>query len=507
MNFFRSMSDRFKDVDRPLILFCAAWVLFHVLTNGQYGFHRDELDTLDNARELAWGYVAYPPLTPFLARIGLDLFGPSLLGVRFFAALSQGIVALLTGLMVRDMGGNRLAQITAAFAVVISPVALTAGLLLHYLAFDYLWWVVTAYYVVRLIHTQDRRWWLGIGAAIGLGMMTKFTMAFFIVGIIAAVLLSPLRRDFRSRWLWLGVALALVIYLPNFIWQIQHDFVSLEFLRALHTRDMAMGRTGSFMVEQLYNCVNPAALPLVIAGLYAVFISRTYRPYRVLGWMFLVPLILFYLFDGRAYYIAPAYPMVIAAGTAWGAAWLVQRPPGLRRVLSTAMWVGLVVFAVVAVLLTLPVADVNSPLWETANRMGDNFREMIGWPELVETVAQVYNDMPEDIRPRTAILTGNYGETGAVNLYGPAHGLPAAISGIDSAWYRGYGETPPAATIILGYNRSQVSSLFEDCTTAARVTNAYGIVNIETSRAPTILVCGEARQTWDQLWPQLRKFQ
>ena len=157
-----------------LIGLAFALVVLHTLTNGQYGFHRDELDTLDNAQRLAWGYVAYPPLTPFMGRLALTLCGPALAGIRLPAALAMGAVLILTGLMARDLGGRRPAQVVAALAVAISPVVMTGGVMLHYLAFDYLWWVLAAYCVIRLLRTDDPRWWLGIGTAIGLGMMTKY---------------------------------------------------------------------------------------------------------------------------------------------------------------------------------------------------------------------------------------------------------------------------------------------------------------------------------------------
>ncbi|MFO7634865.1 MAG: glycosyltransferase family 39 protein, partial [Caldilinea sp.] len=184
----------------------------HIVANGQYGFHRDELDMLMNARQLDWGYVSYPPLTPLIARIGMTLFGDSLQGLRLFSALAQGVVAVLAGLMARDFGGRRSAQVLAALAVVISPVALMAGTLIQYMAFDYLWWVVLAFFVVRVLATDDPRWWLGVGATVGLGMMTKYTILFFVAGLVAAVLVTATRRALRSRYLWFGVGLALLIY-------------------------------------------------------------------------------------------------------------------------------------------------------------------------------------------------------------------------------------------------------------------------------------------------------
>ena len=165
-----------------LVLWATAGVLLHTVTNGQYGFHSDELAILDDARSLTWGYVAYPPLTPFLARIAFILFGPSLIGLRLFAAVALGLVLVLTGLMAHHMGGGRQAQIVAALAAAIGGVALSAGTRLQYVSFDYLWWVAAAYFMVRLLASDDPRWCLAVGAAIGLGMLTKYTMMFLVVG-------------------------------------------------------------------------------------------------------------------------------------------------------------------------------------------------------------------------------------------------------------------------------------------------------------------------------------
>ncbi|MCK6583221.1 MAG: glycosyltransferase family 39 protein, partial [Anaerolineales bacterium] len=198
-----------QKTDNLTLLFMAlVAVIFHIALNGQYGFHRDELDFIMNARRLDWGYVSYPPITPFFARIGLEIFGESLRGLRVLPAIAQGAAMILAGLMARDMGSKRSAQILAAFTVFIAPMSLFGGTVIMYFAFDYLWWVLVAFFMVRLLATDDPRYWLGIGAGIGLGMMTKYTMAFFVVGLVVAVLVTPARKYLRTKWLYLGAALA-----------------------------------------------------------------------------------------------------------------------------------------------------------------------------------------------------------------------------------------------------------------------------------------------------------
>src|SRR5204863_6541400 len=196
-----------------LVYVAALTVIVHWITGHQYGFHRDELATLEDSRHLDWGFVAYPPLTPFFGRLSLILFGTSLAGFRFFASVAEAIAVVLTGLMAREMGGRRGAQLAAAAAA--DPFCLGGGALMQYVAFDYLFWVLAAYFVVRLVKSEDARWWLAIGAAIGFGLQTKYTMGFFALGIVAAVVLTDARRYLKSKWLWYGVALSILIFLPN----------------------------------------------------------------------------------------------------------------------------------------------------------------------------------------------------------------------------------------------------------------------------------------------------
>jgi 4-amino-4-deoxy-L-arabinose transferase-like glycosyltransferase len=489
-----------------LLLLALVRVLLHTLTNGLYGFHRDELATLDDARHLAWGYVAYPPLAPAVARVALELFGPSLPGLRLFAVLAQGAAMVLSGLMARELGGGPWAQGVAALAVAIAPISLIQGALFQYVGFDYLWWVVVAYCTLRLLRSENPRWWLGIGTAIGIGLLTKYTMAFCVAGLVAGVLLTSARRHLASRWLWGGAALALLIVVPNLLWQAQHGFVSLEFLTAIHARDVAIGRTQGYLVEQLFVSASPFTIPLWIAGLGFYLLSWAGRPYRLVGWMYVVPFALLLVAQGRSYYLAPAYPMLIAAGAVAVERWLASLRPlraGLvRGVVAAALTVG----GVLGLAFFLPVAPVNSDLWNITSKLHDNFVEQIGWPELVDTTAAIYAATPAEERQRTAILTGNYGEAGAVNLYGPAAGLPAAISGVNSYWGRGYGDPPPSTLIVLGFRRDAVDRLFETCDLAGRVTNHYGVRNEESQDHPDIFVCRGPRQPWPDLWVELRRF-
>lgn len=234
-------------LSRIVLAIAACVFLLHVATNGQYGFHRDELQTLDDARYLDWGFVAYPPLTPFFGRLSQWLFGNSPAAARLFPALVQGLAIVLGGLMARELGGRRLAQVIASLATAVIPVALAAGALLQYVAFDFLWWVLLAWLVMRLVRTDNERLWLAIGIVIGLGMMTKYTMLFLVAGLAVGMIFTGGTRYLKGRWLWIGVAVSLLIFLPNAIWQFQHHFITFDFLKYIHARDVRIGRTTDFL--------------------------------------------------------------------------------------------------------------------------------------------------------------------------------------------------------------------------------------------------------------------
>ena len=489
--------------DTAILVYVAALtVVVHWITGHQYGFHRDELATLEDARHLDWGFVAYPPVTPFFARLSLMLFGTSLAGFRFFAAVAEAIAVVLTGLMAREMGGRRGAQFVAAAVAI--PFCLAGGALMQYVSFDYLFWVLTAYFVVKLLNTEDPRWWIAIGACIGLGLETKYTMGFFAIGIVAAVVLTDARRYLKSKWLWYGVALSILILLPNLIWQARNHFISLDFLQHIHARDVRIGRTKNFLPEQLQFTL--FGFVLFLAGLYFTLFSRGGKHFRMLGWMYLTPLVIFVIAKGRAYYLAAAYPMLYAAGSVWVERALVCVGSTLQKLIRVLVWAALLTDVVIMGAITLPIAPANSTWAAHAMKINGDFREELGWPELVQTIAQIRDSLSTEERAQLGILTGNYGEAGAVNLYGPQYGLPRAISGVNSFWQRGYGDPPPQTLIVVGADLDDLQGEFASCRLAADIWNRFGVENEETRDHPNIFVCHTLRKPWPEFWKTFRYF-
>jgi len=486
----------------PVFCIAVAAALVHIATNGRYGFHRDELQFLSDARHLDWGYVSYPPLTPFIERIGLSLFGLSLIGLRMFSVIGQALVIVASGLMARDLGGGRLAQVTTALAVALSPLPIFEATEFQYTSFAFLWWVLVALFTIRLLKTENPRYWLAIGAALGLGLLTKYSVVFFIAGTLIGMAFSPARRFFASKWFWAGVALAVLIFLPNLIWLVRHDFISYKFLQHIHTRDVGEGRAEGFLRGQFMACANLFSAPVWLIGLYAFLRNRRYR---MIAWMYLVPLIVFWIDKGRFYYVAEAYPMLLAMGAVTCERWLAHIPTWTQRTVEAVFFAGLFTCGAYFFAGWVPIAS-DGPLRDFALRHSGDLREEIGWDELVKTVAGIRDSLPPDQQANLGITVGNYGEQGAIEILGAAYHLPPAISTTNSAWLRGYPIPPPTTLIVLGITQEQADSIFTGCRLAGHNGNSLGVKNEESQDHPDIFVCGPPREPWSELWKHHQDF-
>jgi len=489
-----------------LLLLALASVIIHTATNGQYGFHRDELQTLDDARHLDWGFVAYPPITPLIGRLELILFGASLIGFRFFAAVAVSAAMVLAGLIAKELGGGRREQVLAAVATCVAPVALAQGAVFQYVSFDYLWGVLATYFLVRLCKSGGARWWVAIGFALGLGMETRYTAGFWTLGIVAGVLLSDGRKYLASKWLWIGVGISVALFLPNVIWQAKHDWIALDFLRHLHERDVRQGRDKGFLLGQILLCVNLVTVPLAAMGLWFLSAREHGKKYALVGWMVLATFLFLWIAKARFYYTAPIYPVVLAAGSVAFGNWWQTAKPVTAKVLDGLQWTAIALNGAVFAVFVMPIASFGGAAWHVTSKLHDQFREQIGWTDLADTVAGVYNALPAEERAKTGILTGNYGEGGALNLYGPALGLPHAMSGTNSFWYRGYDPRKPQTVIVVGLEKEEAEANFASCVVVAKNTNRFGVENEESRDHPDIYLCRRLKSTWAEFWKKFRRY-
>lgn len=488
----------------PVLLIAAAVALLHLLTNGRYGLHRDELQFLSDALHLDWGFVAYPPLTPFLERVSIGVFGFSLVGLRLFSVLAQAGVVVTAGLVARALGGGRFAQTTAALAVALSPIALFEGTEFQYTTFEQFAWVLVTYSVVRLLRDEDERWWLSIGAFCGIGLMAKYTVAFFIAGLLLGVLLTPARRLLASRWFLFGCGAAILIVLPNIVWQFRHGLISLHFLEHIHARDVRIGRANAsdFWAFQAYVCENVFAIPLTIGGIIAAW--RAVR-YRSLSITLVATILLFAITKGRGYYTGAIFPVIIAFGAVTLTQWLSAKGAIARRTIYAVLWTGILVAGAYAAAIVVPIAS-SGPLQQFALAHNGDLREERGWDTFVQTVAQIRDTLPPEQRADLGIVTANYGEQGAVEILGRRYGLPAPISTTNSAWVRGYPTPPPTTLIVTGLHSDDADEIFTNCRLAAHIPYPPGQNNEESKYSPDIFVCGPPRLPWPDFWKKYQRF-
>lgn len=484
-----------------LLAIAGLTALVHLLTNSRYGFHRDELQFLSDAKHLAWGFVAYPPLTPFVERLSLALFGLNKIGLRLASVLAQALAIFVTGLTARELGGKRLAQIIAALCVALSPLPMFEATEFQYTTFDYLWWVLLAYCIIRLLRSENPRWWLAIGLFAGLGVMTKYAILFYIAGILAGFLLTRARRYLLSPYFIAALAITTLIALPNLLWQAHHQFISYAFLQHIHIRDVGEGRADGFLWQQFWLCANLGAAPLWIAGLVAFFLSARYR---VLAWMFLIPVALFGLDKGRGYYTAAAYPMLLAMGAVVAERWFATLRPAFRLTAQALLFAAVAVCGAAMAVNIIPFAS-SGPLMRHALANNGDLREEIGWDDLVRTVAQIRDALPPDQQAHLGITTGNYGEYGAIDVLGRAYALPEPIGTTNSEWLRGFPADPPTTIIALGIRPEEANQLFTDCRVVAH-NNSQGVRNEESTDHPWIFLCGPLRWRWSDVWAKHRDF-
>src|SRR5271169_3349816 len=291
-----------------------AKLLFHIYFNHRYGYFRDEFNYIACGDHLPWGYVDQPPLIPFLIHICRAVLGDSLRSIRFIPALASSLLVVQTAVLARELGGHRYAVLLSAICAVIAPMYLSNGSLLGTNCLEPNLWMGCAYFAILAIKRNDPRYWLWFGVVAGLGMEEKYSIAVFGLGIVVGLLLTEQRRAFANKWIWLGGLAAFLVFLPNFLWNVHYHWPFIELMRNIKAdgRDVVLGPFDYFFQQTML--VLPLTAPIWIRGVIAPFVSRRLRIYRVLGWSYLVCYTVFFVLHGKSYYLAPIYPMLLAAG-------------------------------------------------------------------------------------------------------------------------------------------------------------------------------------------------
>ena len=490
-------------------------LLFHIYFNSRYGYFRDEFDYIACGNHLAWGYVDQPPLIPFLIRICRAVLGDSLRSIRFIPALATSLLIVQTAVLARELGGKRFALLLSAVTILIAPQYLSNASLLTTNCLEPNLWMGCAYFAILAIKRGDPRYWLWFGVIAGAGLEEKYTIALFAFGVVTGLLITEHRRVFLNKWIWLGAAAAFVLFLPNLLWNMHYHWPFLQLMhniRAEH-RDVVLG-PGEYFVQQTI-LVHPLAAPIWIAGLVALFFSARLRPYRFLGWTYIVCYAVLFALHGKNYYLAPVYPMLLAAGAVVIDSAL-DRPIGAW--LKPAIVIILLAAGAYLAPITVPVFSPDYflaytkhlpfklPVMEYQHRraaLPQWYADQFGWNEIVAETAQAWNQLAPEERADCAVFAQDYGQAGAIDFLGRRYGLPPALSGHQTYFLwgpRGYWGN---CMIVLDDRPDRLGQLFEHVQyVGTSADNPYAL----EKRIDVFICRGSKFGTLAQLWPQLKKW-
>ncbi len=496
----------------PAWLLAAVAIAVQMVTNGGYGYFRDELYYLALSHHLDWGYVDLAPLAPFLLHVQTFLFGYSLHAIRFFPALAFALEILITGLIAQELGGKLFAVLLASLSVLVAPVILGNATRFSMNPFEPLFWMGTVYLLLRANNLSRPELLIWVGVLMGLGLENKHSTAFFLIALLAGLLLTSGRRLFRTRWLWMAAGIIFLLSVPNLIWQYRHGFatwVDLSNVRKIH-KNVELPPL-PFLKQQIMMLLPLSAL-VWIAGLGFVLFHRDGRRYRVLGTTYLVFLAIMMALHAKDYYLAPIYPMLFAAG---GVFWekFIDLHARLRWA-KVAFPIALAMLGTIAAPLVLPILPpakiaaymdalgVGLTRTEThmSSELPQHFADEFGWPEMVAQVAQVYNAMPPDERAKTAILAGNYGSAGAIDFFGSRYGLPKSISAHQNYYYWGFRQYNGESLIMLNWNLDDAQYSCSSVEQGPKVDQPFTM----GWEHYTILVCHGLKAPLAEAWPHFK---
>jgi hypothetical protein len=494
------------------LFFAFTKLILHFAFNSYYGYFRDELYFIACSEHLAFGYPDHAPLVAFTTKLSRVLFGESLFAIRLFSALAGAAKVFLTGLLVKEFGGKGFAVFLACLCVLCVPVYFAIDNLLSMNSFEPVFWTACVYFAVLAVKRENPRYWIWFGVFAGIGLMNKHSMVFFGLAFVVGLLLTPARKVFLNKWIWIAGAIAFLIFLPNIIWQFQNDFATIELLQNVQKsgKNVVMSPP-AFVFSQIFMLL-PTTAPIWIAGIWYFLADKNGKRFRFLGICYLILLALMIFFKAKDYYLAPIYPMLFAAG----AIWWEQIFEKIRavRFLKIALPVLIVGMAIVALPFALPVLSVENflryenalgikpPKTEVSHEgvLPQVYGDQFGWEEMVEKVAAVYNSLPPEEREKTGIYASNYGEAGAIDFFGAKYNLPKAISGHQSYYLWGHHGYTGEVLIVLGSKREDAEKNCQSVEEKTEVNHPYSM-NEEKYK---ILICRGLREPLPALWSKLK---
>jgi len=497
---------------RLVLALAGAFLLLHVVANlvSPYGIHRDEFLYFAMGRHLRLWHMDFPPAIAILSEVQRFVLGDSLVALRMVPALASSAIVVLAALLARELGGGRVAQGFAALAVVGSVFFQRAGDFFMPVILDVLWWTAAFYALARLCRDggPERRWWIALGLAGGIGLLTKFSILFLGFGLLVALLATRYRRTLLTRWPYVAFLVALVVGSPSIVGQLVLDWPLIGQMQDLRATQLGhVTIAGFFLIQLLFG---PAML-VAGWGAVALLFAGDMRRFRLIGWTVLAVWATLVVLHGKAYYVGATYPVMFAAGAV--ALERVRAPrwgPTLRRTAAVAT----AAYGVVVLPLGVPIMP-PAPLERYIHAIGgteslrDNqgvlgrlpqdYADMLGWEERAAAVAQAFHTLSPLERAQAVVIGNNYGEAGALEFYGPRYGLPPVVSAAGSFYYFGPGTRPGNVAVTLGEGERGLHRLFDSVEAGPHLTNP---LTVREERDLPIYICRGPKGTLQEIWPR-----
>ena len=491
-----------RSPSRGIALIAIAAFLLELAVSGRYGYVRDELYFLAAGKQLAFGYVDQPALTPLIARISAALTGNSLVGLRLVPALGLAAIVVVTAAISRALGAGRTGQLLAALAAATCGEYIAAMHELTTTMPDYVFWAVLLLLVTRLLASQDPRWWLAVGGCAGIAADAKWNIAFLVAALAAGFLVTDARRLLRSRYLLLGLIIATVLAVPDVAWQAAHGWPNLAVFRALQTQAWH-NRSTYWQAQVLFTGL--ALTPVWLAGLIWSLRSPAARRFRPVAIGCAIAIAVQFVLGGKAYYPGGAYSFLLAAGGGPAERWLAARKPLAGPIRPAALAAAAMLISAAAFLpVALPVLPASVLRTVPLQKINYDLAESIAWPRQVALVARQYGALPPGLRRHITILAGNYGEAGALDRYGPGFGLPQAYSGDNTFWLWGPPPAADSAAVAINVDPVLLRREFTRVRLVATFWNGIGVSDDE--QGAQIYLATGLKSAWSRAWPAFRDY-
>ena len=425
-----------------ILIFVIVKIGLNLLAIGHFGFHRDEFLHLVLADHLAWGYKEVPPFIALLAKATIVFFGNSVFAARIFPTICGGLIIWFTGQITVELGGKKFAIALACLAMIFAPAFAASDYLFQPVVFDQLWWVMAVWLLAKYSNTSSVKYLYWLGVIVGVGMLTKYTMAFFTCSLIIGIAISKQRKMLFNKHVIGAALLAFVIFLPNLLWQLNNHLPVITHMKTLQKEQLDSIKPSDFIIQELM--INGIAVFVWLTGFIFLLFSVRLHKFQFLAISFVLIFTFLLIMNGKSYYLFGAYPMLFAAGGFGFERWLKTSGYALRgavialfilpNVLLLPMWLPVLPLNQTLAFFRFAAKDLSfssfAVTWEDhkVHPTTQDYADMLGWDEMAAKVDSAWKQLTPKQQKHTQIYADNYGEAGAIHHFGKQYHLPEVIS-------------------------------------------------------------------------------